>query len=75
MIDIHILFKICLISLTGAHMKLEELLKKCPKCGSQDKTAQRKIIDEHKSRATLKAIVCEKCGYVFESEENNKKEE
>ena len=50
-------------------MKLEELLKKCPQCGSQDKTVQRKMLDEHLAHAKTKAIVCEKCGYEFESGE------
>lgn len=51
-------------------MKLEELLTKCPKCGSQDKTAQRRMLDEHLAHAELKAIVCAKCGYVFEFHEH-----
>jgi Cys-rich peptide (TIGR04165 family) len=53
-------------------MKMEDLLKKCPECGSQDKTVQRKIEGEHKAHATMKAIVCDKCGHIFES---GKKEE
>lgn len=61
-------------------MKLEQLLAKCPKCGSKDKTAQRKILDEHKAHAELKAVVCDECGYIFEtgeknSEKNKEKEE
>jgi len=48
-------------------MKLEEILAKCPKCGSQDKTVQRKILDEQKAHAELKAIVCDECGYIFET--------
>ena len=47
-------------------MKLEQLLAKCPKCGSKDKTIQRKFLDEHKARSETKAVVCDKCGYVFE---------
>jgi Cys-rich peptide (TIGR04165 family) len=50
-------------------MKLEEILAKCPKCGSQDKTVQRKMLDEHKAHAELKAIVCDECGHVFETGE------
>jgi len=49
-------------------MKLEELLAKCPKCGSQDKTVQRKILDEHKAHAKTKAVVCDGCGHIFETE-------
>ncbi|KZX14887.1 TIGR04165 family Cys-rich peptide [Methanobrevibacter curvatus] len=47
-------------------MKLEQLLAKCPVCGSQDKTAKRQFIDEHKAHSKLKNIVCDECGYVFE---------
>ena len=54
-------------------MKMEELLKKCPECGCQDKTVQRKILDEHRAHAKTKAIVCEKCGYEFESGDKDEK--
>jgi len=55
-------------------MKLEQLLKKCPKCGSQDKTVQRKILDEHFAHAETKAVVCDKCRHIFEErKENNRK--
>ena len=54
---------------------MEDILKKCPKCGSQDKTVQRKILDEHRAHAKTKAIVCEKCGHEFESGEKDKKDE
>lgn len=50
-------------------MKLEQLIAKCPKCGSTDKTVQRKILDDHRAHAELKAIVCDECGYVFETGE------
>ena len=53
-------------------MKLEEMLAKCPKCGSQDKTVQRRMLDEHKAHAELKAIVCDGCGHIFETGENEK---
>ena len=53
-------------------MKLEEMLAKCPKCGSQDKTVQRRMLDEHKAHAELKAIVCDKCGHIFETGEDEK---
>lgn len=44
---------------------MEELLEKCPKCGCQDKKILRNIQDEHRAHATLKAIICEGCGYEF----------
>ncbi|MBU4535852.1 MAG: TIGR04165 family Cys-rich peptide [Euryarchaeota archaeon] len=50
-------------------MKMEELMKKCPKCGCKDKKILRKIQDEHRAHATMKGIVCEECGYEFQSEE------
>lgn len=53
-------------------MKLEQILAKCPKCGSQDKTVQRKILDEHKAHAEMKAIVCDGCGHIFEKAEEEK---
>lgn len=56
-------------------MKLEQLLAKCPKCGSKDKTVQRKMLDEHKAHAEMKAVVCDKCGHVFEKAENEKEED
>lgn len=56
-------------------MKLEELLAKCPKCGSQDKTVQRKMLDEQKAHAETKAVVCDKCGHIFEKPEKEKEEE
>ncbi|WP_084266297.1 TIGR04165 family Cys-rich peptide [Methanobrevibacter filiformis] len=54
-------------------MKIEQLLAKCPECGSQDKTAKRRMLDEHRAHAELDVIVCDKCGYVFE--ENKKEKE
>ena len=51
------------------------LTEKCPKCGCQDKTIERKIQDEHLAFATTGTVVCSKCGYVFtttgESKEND----
>jgi Cys-rich peptide (TIGR04165 family) len=47
-------------------MKLEQLLAKCPKCGSTDKTAKRRFLDEHKAHAELDSIVCDNCGHIFE---------
>lgn len=43
------------------------LTEKCPKCGCQDKTIERKIRDEHLAFATTGTVVCSKCGYVFNS--------
>lgn len=56
-------------------MKLEEMLAKCPKCGSQDKTVQRKMLDEQKAHAELKAIVCDKCGHIFETGDDKKEKD
>ncbi|MDR2873232.1 MAG: TIGR04165 family Cys-rich peptide [Methanobrevibacter sp.] len=55
-------------------MKLEQLLAKCPKCGSTDKTAKRKFLDEYKAHAKLDYIVCDGCGYIFEESEISEKE-
>ena len=46
-------------------MKLEELLAPCPKCGSKDKIAIRKMLDNHRAHAELDAFKCEECDYVF----------
>jgi len=56
-------------------MKLEQILAKCPKCGSQDKTVQRKMLDEHKAHAKMGDVVCDNCGYIFETMEDREKEE
>ena len=32
-------------------MKFEDLIAKCPKCGSTDKTAHRRFIDNHHAHA------------------------
>ncbi|WP_409199483.1 TIGR04165 family Cys-rich peptide [Methanobrevibacter sp. DSM 116169] len=50
-------------------MKLEDLLKKCPECGSQDKKAVRKIVDNHNAHAVLDAFKCDNCGFIFEKHE------
>ena len=39
-------------------MKLEELLAPCPKCGSQDKVAKRKLLDNHRAHAEMEAVKC-----------------
>jgi Cys-rich peptide (TIGR04165 family) len=46
-------------------MKLEELLAPCPKCGSKDKIAHRKLLDNHRAHAEMDAVKCEECGYIF----------
>ncbi|KZX16869.1 hypothetical protein MBCUT_04990 [Methanobrevibacter cuticularis] len=56
-------------------MKLEEMLAKCPKCGSKDKTIQRKMLDEQKAHAELKCIICDECGHIFETKEDEEKRE
>ena len=46
-------------------MKLEELLAPCPKCGSKDKIAHRKMLDNHRAHAEMETVKCEDCGYIF----------
>ena len=46
-------------------MKLEELLAPCPKCGSKDKIAHRKMLDNHHAHAEMSTVKCEDCGYIF----------
>lgn len=46
-------------------MKLEELLAPCPKCGSKDKIAHRRLLDNHRAHAEMNAVKCEECGYIF----------
>ena len=46
-------------------MKLEELLAPCPTCGSQDKVAKRKLLDNHRAHAEMEAVKCSECGYIF----------
>ena len=46
-------------------MKLEELLAPCPKCGSQDNVAKRKLLDNHRAHAEMEAVKCSECGYIF----------
>ena len=50
-------------------MKLEELLAPCPKCGSKDKIAHRKMLDNHRAHAEMDVVKCEDCGYKFEVQE------
>jgi Cys-rich peptide (TIGR04165 family) len=53
-------------------MNIGKLDKKCPECGSKDKTIKRDIEPEHKAHATTSAVICSECGYVFVTGENNK---
>ena len=46
-------------------MNIGKLNKKCPKCGSQDKTVKRDLDPEFKAHATTGDVLCSKCGYVF----------
>jgi len=54
-------------------MKLEDLLKECPKCGCKDKTVNRDIEPVHKAHASTKDITCSECGYVFETGKDKQK--
>ena len=40
-------------------MKLEELLAPCPKCGSKDKIAHRKMLHNHRAHAEMDTVKCE----------------
>ncbi|MCF0226985.1 MAG: TIGR04165 family Cys-rich peptide [Methanobrevibacter sp.] len=46
-------------------MKLEEILAPCPKCGSKDKTAKRRMLDSYRAHAELDTVTCDECGYIF----------
>ena len=54
----------------GEIMKLEELVAPCPKCGSKDKVAHRKMLDNHRAHAEMDTVKCEECGYIFFVNEN-----
>ena len=56
-------------------MKFEDLIAKCPKCGSTDKTAHRRFIDNHHAHAELKEFKCDNCGYIFETGKDVEKSE
>ncbi len=56
-------------------MKLGDLSKKCPKCGSEDKTIKRDIDQEYQAHAKTGEVICSKCGYVFKSKEECEEEE
>ena len=56
-------------------MKLEELLAPCPKCGSKDKIAHRKLLDNHRAHAEMETVKCEDCGYIFFVNDNMEEDE
>lgn len=51
-------------------MKVEDLIAKCPKCGSTDKTVYRQMIDDHFAHATTAYFKCTNCGHVFQTEDH-----
>jgi Cys-rich peptide (TIGR04165 family) len=56
-------------------MNIGKLDRKCPECGSKDKTIKRDIESEHHAHATTGAVKCSDCGYIFVSgkkKEDNK---
>ena len=67
--------KIIFLKFRRDKMKFEDLIAKCPKCGSTDKTAHRRFIDNHHAHAELKEFKCDNCGYVFETGNDNEKSE
>ncbi len=56
-------------------MKLEELLAPCPECGSKDKKAIRKLLDNHRAHAEMDLVKCDECGYVFFVNDNMEDDE
>lgn len=48
-------------------MNIGKLNRKCPECGSQDKTIKRDIEPEHHAHATTRSVICSACGYLFVS--------
>lgn len=48
-------------------MKVEDLVAKCPKCGSTDKTVYRRRIDNHLAYAETAYFKCSNCGHLFET--------
>lgn len=56
-------------------MNLGKLNEKCPKCGSKDKTLNRRLDAQHRAFGTSQSLVCSDCGYVFKSKEDRKKED
>lgn len=56
-------------------MKVEELIAPCPKCGSRDKTAHRRLLDNYKAHAELDTVKCDECGYIFFVNDNIEEDE
>ncbi len=52
-------------------MKVEDIIKECPKCGSTDKTVRRKFIDTQSAHAETAYFKCSECGYEFEGAEDH----
>ena len=50
-------------------MNLGKLNEECPKCGSKDKTLNRKLDAQHRAFGTSQSLVCSECGYVFKSKD------
>ena len=46
-------------------MKIEELLKQCPECGSRDKTQHRDFEKEFMAYAHNGELKCSNCGHIF----------
>ncbi|WP_455644982.1 TIGR04165 family Cys-rich peptide [Methanosphaera sp.] len=46
-------------------MKIEELLKPCPECGSKDKTQHRDFDREFLAYGANGELKCSNCGYIF----------
>jgi Cys-rich peptide (TIGR04165 family) len=55
-------------------MNLGKLNEKCPKCGSKDKTLNRRLDAQHRAFGTTQSLVCSDCGYVFKSDEDEKEQ-
>ncbi|WP_321421246.1 TIGR04165 family Cys-rich peptide [uncultured Methanobacterium sp.] len=56
-------------------MNLGKLNEKCPKCGSKDKTLNRRLDAKHRAFGTTQNLECSDCGYVFKSREDENEEE
>jgi len=56
-------------------MNLGKLNEKCPKCGSKDKTLNRRLDAQHRAFGTTQTLACSDCGYVFKSREDETEEE
>ncbi|PAV07071.1 TIGR04165 family Cys-rich peptide [Methanosphaera cuniculi] len=46
-------------------MKIDELIKPCPKCGSKDKTQHRDLDKQFLAYAQNGELKCSNCGYIF----------